>query len=164
MKRIVRLTENDLARIVRRVINEEGETAKGGSPAGYQDYLIQENFGNEISQPVYASLGSTVTPVMLPNKYGGPKTSKGNKLVVQAAIYNGKRGTETWKYQGKQTITFYQICGDAANFVAKDTINSTLSGGAGYFSKQEGPIQQKLVASCKAQGVTDILPSVNKML
>ena len=77
---------------------------------------------------------------------------------------NGKRGTETWNYQGKQTITFYQICGDAANFVAKDTINATLSGGAGYFSKQEGPIQQKLVASCKAQGVTDILPSVNKML
>jgi hypothetical protein len=164
MKRIVRLTESDLARIVRRVINEQGETAKGGSPAGYQDYLIQENFSNQLEQPVYASLGSTVTPEMLPNKYGGPKTSKGNKLVVQAAIYSGKRGTDTWKYVGKESITFYQICGSEANYVAKDTINATLSGGAGYYSKQDGPIQQKLVASCKAQGVTDIQRSVYKSL
>jgi hypothetical protein len=164
MKRIVRLTESDLARIVRRVINEQGGTAKGGSPAGYQDYLIQENFSNQLEQPVYASLGSTVTPEMLPEQYGGPKTRKGNKLVVQAAIYSGKRGTDTWKYVGKESITFYQICGSEANFVAKDTINSVLSGGAGYYSKQDGPIQQKLVASCKAQGVTDIQRSVNKSL
>jgi hypothetical protein len=164
MKRIVRLTESDLARIVRRVINEQGETAKGGSPAGYQDYLINENFSNQFEQQVYASLGSTVTPEMLPEQYGGPKTRKGNKLVVQAAIYSGKRGTTTWKYEGKQSITFYQICGAEANFVAKDTINSVLSGGPGYYSKQDGPIQQKLVASCKAQGVTDIQRSVNKTL
>ncbi len=164
MKRIVRLTESDLARIVRRVIKEEGESAKGGSPAGYQDYLINENFSGEFEQQVYASLGSTVTPEILPEQYGGPKTEKGNKLVVQAAIYSGKRGTKTWKYVGKQSITFYQICGAEANFVAKDTINSVLSGGPGYYSKQDGPIQQKLVASCKAQGVTDIQRSVNKTL
>ncbi len=164
MKRIVRLTENDLARIVRRVINEEGETAKGGSPAGYQDYLINENFSNELEQQVYASLGSTVTAEMLPEQYGGPKNKKGNKLVVNAAVYSGKRGTDTWKYVGKQSITFYQICGAEANFVAKDSMNSVLSGGPGYYSKQDGPIQQKLVASCKAQGVTDIQKSRYKSL
>jgi hypothetical protein len=42
MKRIVRLTESDLARIVRRVINEEGE-----GPIGMPNPYYNENYAYE---------------------------------------------------------------------------------------------------------------------
>ncbi len=150
MKRIVRLTESDLARIVKRVINEE---AQSGGPAGYGDYIVQENFNPSSQMNVYASLGSTVTAEMMPNAPGKPKNMPGNKIVVNAAVYNGKQGGQ-YTYVGKESVTFYQICGAQANFMSKDTINAVLTGGAGWNSKPDGPIQQKLVASCKAQGFT----------
>lgn len=147
MKKIVRLTENDLARIVKRVISEQGN-AKG--PAGYGDYIVNENFNGATGGNVWASLGSTVEPMMLPNGMGKPKDQFGNKITVNADYYYGKSGA--YEFKSKETVVFYQICGAESNFMAKDTINSVLTGGSGYYSKYDGPIQKKLVASCKSQG------------
>lgn len=138
MKRIVRLTESDLARIVKRVINEAE-----ASPATYGDYIANENYTTELAIPVWASLNSNVTA----EKY---KNQPANKLTVQADVYVKKDGA--WKFTKKETATFYQICGAKANYFSKDGFQTP--GEAGYKSKPGGPIQQKLVKSCKAQGFT----------
>ena len=153
MKRIVRLTESDLARIVKRVINEEAQGGGMAALAKFGDFLVNEN--HRASQTsagfpvtVYASMGSTVTPMMLDNEQG--KKVQGVKVDVNAVTYS-VNGNEVKKMAtGNQT--FYQICGAQANFFSKDTIKEVLTGGAGYNSKTNGPIQTKATQACKTAG------------
>ena len=151
MKRIVRLTESDLARIVKRVINQQtdGMTALGK----FGDFLVNENHRSSqtsagIPVNVYASMGSTVTPMMLPDGQG--KKVQGVKVDVNAVTYS-VNGQEVKKLE-TGNITFYQICGAQANFFAKDNINSVLTGGAGFNSKPNGPIQTKATQACTTAG------------
>jgi hypothetical protein len=151
MKRIVRLTESDLARIVRRVINEQ---ADGMAALGkFGDFLVNENHRSSqtsagIPVTVYASMGSTVTPMMLADNNGNKV--QGVKVDVNAVTYS-VNGQEVKKLQ-TGNIPFYQICGAQANFFAKDTIKSYQQGGAGYNSKPGGPIQTKATQACIAAG------------
>jgi hypothetical protein len=141
MKRIVRLTESDLTRIVRRVISEQTLPF-----AKYADYLTFENASDMSgagSEKVYASLGSTVTA----NKTLGQKF--GNTITVNADVYTKKEGT--WSNAGKQTISFVQHCGAQANNIKQ---GNRVSDTPGWISKPNGAIQNKLAASCKAQGYT----------
>jgi hypothetical protein len=148
MKKIVRLTESDLARIVKRVISEQASGI--ASLAKFGDFLVNEN--NRTSQttagiavPVYASMGSTVTPTML--KDGNGNNVQGVKVVVNAVQYsvNGQdvKKTRTGNF------TFVHICGAQANYFAMDYINP---GEAGYNSKPNGPIQTKVTQACQASG------------
>jgi hypothetical protein len=151
MKRIVRLTESDLARIVKRVINEQtdGMAALGK----FGDFLVNENHRSSqtsagIPVTVYASMGSTVTPMMLADESGNKV--QGVKVDVNAVTYS-VNGQEVKKLQ-TGNVTFYQICGAQANFFAKDTIKSVTTGGAGYNSKPNGPIQTKATQACTTAG------------
>jgi hypothetical protein len=151
MKRIVRLTESDLARIVKRVINEQtdGMTALGK----FGDFLVNENHRSSqtsagIPVTVYASMGSTATPMMLADENGNKV--QGVKVDVNAVTYS-VNGQEVKKLQ-TGNVTFYQICGAQANFFAKDTIKSYQQGGAGYNSKPNGPIQTKATQACTTAG------------
>lgn len=151
MKRIVRLTENDLARIVKRVISEQATGM--AALAKFGDYLVNENHRASqtnagIPVQVYASMGSTATPMMLDDNNG--KKMQGVKIDVNAVTYsvNGRDVKKT----ASGNITFYQICGAKANFFSKDTIKDVLTGGAGYVSKPGGPIQTKATAACKSAG------------
>jgi hypothetical protein len=141
MKRIVRLTESDLARIVKRVINE-AEATKGPNPASYGDTLVPENYFDNDLPNVYASLGSTVTPMKID---GQP----GNKIVVNADQYVDYRGKQTpqFKLTNKRRVEFVQRCGAVANLFSYD-----YDGGTQYVSKKDGPIQKKVMESCKTQG------------
>jgi len=151
MKRIVRLTENDLARIVKRVISEQ---ATGMAALGkFGDFLVNENHRSNqtsagIPVQVYASMGSTATPMMLADESGNKV--QGVKIDVNAVTYS-VNGQEVKKV-ASGNIPFYQICGAQANFFAKDTIKSVTTGGAGYNSKPNGPIQTKATEACKAAG------------
>jgi hypothetical protein len=139
MKRIVRLTESDLARIVKRVISE-AETPF----AKYGDFITFENAADMAGsggEKVYASLGSTVTPTKVP-------TGVGNLVTVNADVYLNKDGS--WISRGKEKVTFVQICGAKANHMIKG--NEYMSDTPGWVSKPGGAIQQKLAASCKTQG------------
>ena len=99
MKRIVRLTESDLARIVKRVINEQtdGMAALGK----FGDFLVNENHRSSqtsagIPVTVYASMGSTVTPMMLADNNGDKV--QGVKVDVNAVTYS-VNGQEVKKLQ-----------------------------------------------------------------
>jgi hypothetical protein len=151
MKKIVRLTESDLARIVKRVISEQ--TGGMAALAKFGDFLVNENHRTSqtsagIPVMVYASMGSTVTPMMLPDEQGNKV--QGVKIDVNAVTYS-VNGNEVKKV-ATGNIPFYQICGAQANFFAKDTIKSVLTGGAGYNSKPGGPIQTKATQACTAAG------------
>jgi hypothetical protein len=143
MKRIVRLTESDLARIVKRVINEaEAGATKGPNPASYGDSLVPVNYHENDLPNIYSSLGSTVTPMKID---GQP----GNKIVVNAdhyADYRSKKDTQ-FKLVGKRKVEFVQRCGAVANQFSYD-----YDGGMQYVSKKDGPIQKKVMESCKTQG------------
>jgi hypothetical protein len=141
MKRIVRLTESDLTRIVRRVISEQTLPF-----TNYPDFLTFENASGLAEsgiQTVYASLGSTVTA----NKTLGQKF--GNTITVNADVFNKKGGT--WAKPVKETFTFVQHCGAQANRLIK---GNKVYDTPGWISKPNGTIQNKLAASCKAQGYT----------
>jgi len=139
MKRIVRLTESDLTRIVRRVISES-ETPF----AKYGDFLTFENAKDMAAaggEMVYASLGSTVAPTKVPSGFG-------NLITVNADVYRKKDGT--WTATGKERVTFVQQCGAQANLMVKGS--SFVADTPGWVSKPDGAIQQKIAASCKTQG------------
>jgi hypothetical protein len=97
MKRIVRLTESDLTRIVRRVINEQA------SPATYPDILISEetmNKGRNLSMKYLE--GSSILAVKSVTfgtkdaKGNTPLTASGDKFVVDANGAWTKAGSNTW--------------------------------------------------------------------
>ena len=141
MKKIVRLTESDLTRIVRRVINEQHLPF-----AQYPDFLTFENasvLAGSGVETVYGSLGSTVTA----NKTLGQKF--GNTITVNADVFTKKNGT--WAKPVKETFSFVQHCGAQANRLIK---GNKVYDTPGWISKPNGTIQQKLAASCKAQGYT----------
>ena len=138
MKRIVRLTESDLARIVKRVISE-AETPF----AKYGDFITYENARDMDPRKVYASLGSTVTPTKVPSGIG-------NLITVNADVYQYKEQDQHWKSVGKEKVTFVQQCGAQANLMVKG--NEYMADTPGWESKPDGAIQQKLAASCKSQG------------
>jgi hypothetical protein len=85
---------------------------------------------------------------MLPDGQG--KKVQGVKVDVNAVTYS-VNGQEVKKLE-TGNITFYQICGAQANFFAKDNINSVLTGGAGFNSKPNGPIQTKATQACTTAG------------
>jgi hypothetical protein len=145
MKKIIRLTESDLARIVRRVISE-AETAATGGPAAYGDYIVGETEKNL----VWGSKGSTVE-AFTHSKWG--PNSPGNKVVVNGDRFSYDQNTGQYKKIGPETITLYQKCGAQANFLVENPLH-VVSGGAdpGKYTKFNGPIQNKLIQSCKAQG------------
>ncbi len=151
MKRIIRLTESDLTRIVRRVI-KEAETAATGGPAAYGDYIVGETENTN----VWGSKGSTVEPYTH-SKWGAGVV--GNKIVVNADRFSYNNGS--YKKIGAETITLYQRCGAQANYMTEYQLAT--SGDPGKYSKFNGPIQKKLEQSCRSQGFKgQILNGVDK--
>ena len=144
MKKIIRLTESDLARIVKRVISE----AEG--PAAYGDYIVGETENTN----VWGSKGSTVD-AFTHSKW---ESQPGNKIVVTADRFSYDSRTGEYKKIGPETLTLYQRCGSEANFTVVNPAHTTAAGDPGKLTKFNGPIQKKLEQSCRAQGFKGQIP------
>jgi hypothetical protein len=152
MKRIIRLTESDLTRIVRRVIKESEAGAATVGPASYADYIV----GETDNRNVWGSKGSTVDPYTH-SKWGAGVV--GNKIVVNADRFSYDNGT--YNKIGSETVTLYQKCGAQANLMTEYQLAT--SGDPVKYSKMGGPIQKKIEQSCRAQGFKgEILRGVDK--
>ena len=97
MKRIIRLTESDLTRIVRRVINEQA------TPATYPDILISEETMNKgRNTGIKYMEGSSILAVKsvtfgTKDANGNtPLTASGDKFVVDTNGAWVKEGSNTW--------------------------------------------------------------------
>jgi hypothetical protein len=132
MGRIVRLTESDLARIVRRVINEQ--ITAPIIDGGYSDDLRQ-----------YAVVFTDPTVVAgkdIPS--GGIKTA--------TVSFNGVRfGTDN-KIVAKGTISLYGICGQRHNpgFLSPAGSYALWEGGSAYKFSKGGVIDRAVRKFCAA--------------
>jgi hypothetical protein len=132
MKKIIRLTESDLTRIVRRVINEQSENNKLSEDAIYylnkynykrRDTRFEESIPNEdgslIKSGPYSPMGSIVYATDIIKRQGGNDHSfpynqvwlefdiKSSKVYIIIAYFNYKKQlmsvvTKTLKYTNDQ--------------------------------------------------------------
>ena len=133
MGRIVRLTESDLARIVRRVINEQITTP-----------IIDGAYSSDLRQ--YAVVFTNPTVVAgkdIPS--GGIKTA--------TVSFNGMRfGGDDGKMVAKGTISLYGICGQRANPANLSPAGSYAlwEGGSAYQFSKGGVIDLAVRKFCAA--------------
>ena len=131
MKRIVRLTESDLARIVKRVINEGSE--KAVLDAGW----------NRDSTKMAVAFG---TPTA---SDGGVSSGiQGVKVVFDGLIYNASNKVT---YEGK--MAFYGRCDKNGNPGAMSGVdlNDVLSGGSYYLFGYNGKVDTVARNWCKTK-------------
>jgi hypothetical protein len=142
MKRIVRLTESDLTRIVRRVISEAKLPFTG-------DYLVKETQKGFGSGTIVYKVNSAQSPV-------GFKDYKGMqafKITLSATKYY--QGQQGWENKGATTITMEHRCGSPANYFPapwNGGIKETDSGTAAYVSQSGGVLESKSNAFCNSKG------------
>ena len=86
MKRIIRLTESDLARIVKRVMNEAPIESTGKPVA--KDYFVNENYTRSFVDTSLYTVTSVGAPT--PIKDG---TNKSFQVTVSGILYFNKNGT-----------------------------------------------------------------------
>jgi len=131
MKRIIRLTESDLARIVRRVIKEEGEQSNSNSRQQYYDMMKKGKcpdviltykkdgdwFDNHTSTSLF-DMASSVNGLDLDQKVGNG--TLGEYMLLQ--VRKGKRGIK---------------CGANADYRLKPEEQQTASDEYGITAKLE---------------------------
>jgi hypothetical protein len=137
MSRIVRLTESDLARIVRRVINEQITTPI--IDGGYSDDLRQ--YAAVFSQP------TVVAGKDLPSSTGKPKKTA-------TISFNGVRFGGDGKMVAKGSISLYGICGMEANpaFLSPQSSYSLFEGGSAYQFSKGGIVDRSVRKFCAQVG------------
>ena len=137
MKRIIRLTESDLTRIVRRVINEQSK--KSVLDAGYSDDMYQ-----------FAVV------------YGTPTASAGDSKGVKIT-FNGLRFKSTdRKVQQEGTITLYGSCKNNSNpgFLSPRSVNDIETGGSGFVFDKGGIVDSAARNFCTK--LTGVAPAGGK--
>ena len=142
MKRIVRLTESDLTRIVRRVISEQTKPAA-------KDYFVNEN---QTSMPGGTNFYA-VTAVGAPTPIKD-KTYKSFQVTVSGIKYYSNNGT--WEKSGSFSEKLQHRCGAKANYWAAEWnggIPEVDTGSAGYVSKMGGGLESASNTYCNAKGV-----------
>ena len=143
MKRIIRLTESDLARIVKRVINEAPIESTGKPVA--KDYFANEN---------QTSLGSdsnlyTVTSVGAPTPIKDG-TNKSFQVTVSGILYF--KNTGTYEKSGSFTKKLEHRCGAQSNRWAA-SLFETDRGSAAFVSKIGGGLELLSNNYCNKVGV-----------
>jgi hypothetical protein len=141
MKRIVRLTESDLTRIVRRVISESEKPAA-------KDYFVNEN---HTSMPggtnFYAVTGLGAPTPIKDGKY------KSFQVAVSGIQYYSNNGT--WQKSGNFSEKLQHRCGAKSNFWAKESnggIPEVDTGSAGFVSKIGGGLELASNKYCNTVG------------
>ena len=94
MKKIISLTENDLARIIRRVINEQ--TTTGTTQQTTTDTLTLENIGQQFNKLVFSG-------VEYRGYVGGEKLSG---VIVLTSEFSEMSKRNNWKYPERIDINF----------------------------------------------------------
>jgi hypothetical protein len=146
MNRIVRLTESDLARIVKRVISE------GTIPQ--KEFFIDENYS---SFPDMAQC-YIVTSMGAGQKLDYKKITGNSGVAFQVAVSGTKyvRKEGSWQISGAFNEQLQHVCGTASNYwirVSKGGIKELQSGTPGEVSKMAGSLQNLSNNWCKANGV-----------
>lgn len=146
MRRIVRLTESDLFRIVKRVINE------GTIPQ--KEFFIDENYKNfsDMAQCyVVTSIGSGQK---LDYKKMTGNSGVAFQVDVSGTKYYKKEGS--WVISGAFNEKLQHVCGTSSNYfirLSKGSIKDLQSGTPGEVSKMDGSLQNLSNTWCKANGV-----------
>ena len=132
MKRIVRLTESDLTRIVRRVISEQSK--KPVLDAGYSSDMYQFAVA-----------------------YGNPVVTKGDSNGAKVSFNGMVFKSTTSKIQQEGTIVLYASCKKNSNpgFLSPRSVDDVQTGGSGYVFDQGGLIDSAARNFCKnTYGIT----------
>ena len=144
MKRIVRLTESDLTRIVRRVISEQTKPSA-------KDYFVNENQTSMPGGTNFFAVTSVGAPT--PIKDGNYKSFQ---VTVSGVQYYKSTSGEGWKKTRDFTEKLQHRCGAKANFWAAEWnggIPEVDTGSAGYVSKMGGGLESTSNTYCNSKGV-----------
>jgi hypothetical protein len=105
MKKIVRLTESDLIRIVKQVLNEESDVSVGGKPKGYDEFQKKCITKNKGSFRTYSSNRTLLKCTKTEGSFFHPEER--DSLWVNNNPYNPKDTgiNGSWKFEnGKITL------------------------------------------------------------
>jgi hypothetical protein len=145
MKRIIRLTESDLTRIVRRVISE-------GQRPNAKDYYVKETQTNMGMGTNLYNVTSIGTPTQI--KDGNYKSFS---IPVNYAMYyyDGSNWGTNGKPDATGTENLYHRCGAKANLFGNDDVplSEITTGSAGFASKMGGSLETASNNWCNKMGV-----------
>jgi len=142
MKRIIRLTESDLTRIVRRVISESEKPAA-------KDYFVNENYTSMPGGTNFYAVTSVGAATPINDAKG-----KSFQVTVSGVMYYSNNGT--WQKTGTFSETLQHRCGAKSNFWAAEWnggLPEVDTGSAGYVSKIGGGLETASNTYCNSKGV-----------
>ena len=146
MKRIIRLTESDLARIVKRVISE------GTIPQ--KEFFIDENYKNFSDMAQCYIVTGIGAGVKLDYKKITGYSGVAFQVAVSGTKYLKKEGS--WVISGAFNEQLQHVCGTSSNYfirLSKGGIKDLQSCTPGEVSKINGSLQNLSNNWCKANGV-----------